>query len=82
MDQKTNQMIKHPSSVTNLRQLEDHLLMVGGRHNSVPHFVPALLILACDVRSSLSQERESGDTHNTCCQVLGTCKYSLIPSRI
>src|SRR5271168_2427972 len=29
-------MIKHPSSVTNLRQLEDHLLMVGGLENSVP----------------------------------------------
>ena len=39
--QTTNRMIKHPSSVTNLRQLEDHLLVVGGLQNSVPRICPA-----------------------------------------
>ena len=34
-DQKNELRVQHPSSVINIRQVEDHLIIVGGLENSV-----------------------------------------------
>lgn len=48
--QKNSMGIRHPSSVTHLRQVEDHLLLAEGLNNSVDPS-NSLLTLARFVRS-------------------------------
>jgi hypothetical protein len=47
--QMTELMIQHPSSITNMRQIEDHLLVVAGLENTVYPEHVFVLMKACYV---------------------------------
>ena len=51
----TDLMIQHRSSVTQMRQVDDHFLMVAGLENSVLPKDCSHLIIACHVRPPIRQ---------------------------